>query len=604
MIRTKHRLRTIRAGRRMPFAVLFALGSCCAAPPAGAQVGPNSPGSGANNASVGINAWSTPANIRASDDTRATVSAKGVTNYVVGTGFGFSLPVPSSIIGIQLEVEKRTAGVSNVAVLDNWTTGTTKTVSAGTNRCLIVVVAIENGVAPSRDIIAMTYGGRSMTQVAESNIGGGTGFSARLEVWRLLEAQIALASGTAIVATYDHATLNEYCETFSSAVFQHVDQLLPVSSLRTSGLNNNTNPHQLGASITTLAGSMAVNAVMSGNNTTPAVSAGGTNTYTINSGYTEGTDIYFANPAQPTSGACLQTAHKAVTTAGTEQPTCTFNGSVNRHVMVGFTLQRARELDHAVRLVKAGTPIGDDRAAAPAWGTTDSYTTYGGPADLWGAEWTVGDINHAGFGAAVSAFVQNGTAGIDHVRMTVYSFSTLPVELIGLQAVQEGGRVRIDWMTATETNNEGFIVQRSLDGAVFEDIGRIAGAGNAVTVSRYRAWDERPARGTNYYRLKQVDFDGKHEHSPLVAVEFSPSTLVLFPNPTTDGRVAIHDADARESELAVYTSDMRLVRTAALVPGVQPVVHLGDLPDGTYVIMVRSGESVRASRVVKASGSN
>src|SRR6185295_5903293 len=98
------------------------------------------------------------------------------------------------------------------------------------------------------------------------------------------------AGSTTIAPTYaGGVTLTEYTETFSSVVYQNVDQLVPVTSTQASGAVGTTNPHQLGSAITTIAGSMAVNAVTEGNNTSPTASTnGGTNTYTINSGYTEG----------------------------------------------------------------------------------------------------------------------------------------------------------------------------------------------------------------------------------------------------------------------------------------------------------------------------
>ena len=564
-----------------------------------AQDGPYSPSSVINDTRVGTNSWNGPGNVVSSNNSRATVSAKGYSNYLLATGYGFDIPAPAHVTGIQVDVEKSTNGPASVALLGAWTTGLSRTVPAGTDRCLIVVAGIENGEAPVRNITAMTYGGRSMTEVADIHVGGGAAFSARIEVWMLLESELALASGTAIVPTYDHSTLHEYCEEFSSAVFSNVDQIMPVSSLQTSGLNNSTNPHQLGAAIATLPGSMAVNAVVSGNNTTPAVGIGGTDTYTINSGYTEGTDIYFANPSFSTSGASFQTAHKAISTAGTERPTCTFNGSVNRHVMVGFTLQRPRELDHSVRLVRNGEVGGADRASNTAWGTSDAYVTYGGPEDLWDLDWTVSHINASDFGTVFSAFVQNGTARVDHVSVTVYAYSTLPIELLDFRAVQEGARVRLDWVTASERDNDHFVVQRGRDAVHFDDIAYVPGAGNSMTTLFYHSYDEAPLPGVSYYRLKQVDLDGTHDVSPVVMLDLKASGPVLYPNPT-EGPFTIHDAGSPLDEVSILSSDLRLIRTASLADG-DPVVHLGDLPDGVYVIMIRSGQDVRTKRVVKAS---
>lgn len=569
--------------------------------PAAAQFGPNSPSNAFNDASVGLNPWTAPGNVLASDNTYATVSARGATNYLRVNGFEFNLVSPGVIQGIQVEVERSTLSPQNVGLLDNWVSGLTRTISAGTNRCLIVVFGEENGTT-SRDLTGVTYGGRAMTPVGEMVLGGGAAFSARVEAWMLLEADIALASSTAIVPTYGAYSPVEYCETFSSAVFSNVDQLTPVSSLQTSGALTAANPHQLGAAITTLVGSMAVNAVVEGNNTTPAITDGGTDTYTINSGYTEGTDIYFANTSvAPTSGACLQTAHKAIAANGTEQPTCTFNGSVNRHVMLGFTLQRARELDQGVFLAKAGTLGGTNNANGLAWPTTDAYVTYGGPIDLWGRTWTVADINDPSFGTAVAAFAQNGTARVDHVRISVYEHVTLPIELLDFSGKQQGASVRLDWITATEKNNDHFTVQRSTNGVAFEDLATIAGAGTSSAVHTYQLNDVRPAKGMNYYRLQQVDADGTSTLTKVIAVRVEADQLTVYPNPTSDGIVTVYDGGIAPGQVGVYDESMRLVRTHYIGAGSDPIVHISDLPDGTYLLMVPGADGAHLSRVVKAS---
>ena len=569
-----------------------------------AQVGPRSPASASNNTGIGSNAWTTPTNVLASDNAYATVASRGITNYLVGSNFGFGIASPANIVGIQAEVEKSTSEPFAVSVLNAWSTGLSKTISAGTNRCLVVTHAQENGVN-SRDITAMTYGGRSMTQVAERAAGIPNGYTARLEVWILLEGDIALAANTTIVPTYGPSTILDYCEVFSAAVYANVDQLAPVTSFQAGGAQSNTNPHQLTSPFATLAGGMAVQLVTAGNRdaTNPPMNSNA-NSYPVPTGYTEVIDYYFANPGlQDSWGASLQVINKAISVAGSEAPACTFNGILNRWAIIGFHLQMAREFDMAVSLVKGGTVSGSNLASPAAWGTTDVYTVYGGPTNLWGQSWTLADVNAANFGLAFSARVQNGTARVDHMRITIYSMSTLPVELIDLRAVPEGDAVRLDWATATELNNDRFVVQRSANGLQFADVGVVDGAGT-TTVTSFYAWrDEDPLPGTSYYRLVQVDLDGTTDPSPVVAVTFTPSqALVVFPNPTTDGVITIHDAPGTDREVMVYDSSMRLVRSARLADG-DPVLHLGDLPDGTYFILVQRDGTFNTTRVMKASRS-
>lgn len=79
--------------------------------------------------------------------------------------------------------------------------------------------------------------------------------------------------------------------------------------------------------------------------------------------------------------------------------------------------------DNAVRIVKGGTIGSTDKSdGAPSWPSVDTYSTYGGPADLWGETWTASDINSSTFGFAISARNTGGSGGpqIDHIRITVY----------------------------------------------------------------------------------------------------------------------------------------------------------------------------------------
>ncbi|MBK6541575.1 MAG: T9SS type A sorting domain-containing protein [Flavobacteriales bacterium] len=579
----------------------LALVALCGAFGAFAQIGPNNPAAATNDPAIGVNPWANPGNVFTSNDARATVATKGSSNLLTATDFGFSLSGAYNVTGIQLDVERSTLGPADVSLLDGWTSGLTKTVSAGTDRCLVVIHAAENGTT-HQDITAMTYGGRSMTPISEVTTGGGATFSAHVEAWILLDAELALAGSTTIVPTYEPgATLTEYCPTFSAAVFQNVDQVIPVSASVTSGGTGNTNPHQLGSALATLEGSMAVNAVMTGNFTNPAVAIGGTNTYTINSGYTEGTDIYFANASMPTSGGCLQTAHKSIATAGTEQPSCTFAGDVNRHAMLAFTLQRPREVDQLVHLLKAGSLVGNNLASGTPWPTSDATATYGGPTELWGQTWYLADINANNFGVALSALVQNGTARVDHVTITVFTVSNLPIELLDFRATPQGEVVQLDWVTATEHDNDHFLVQRSRDGVTFEDIESVEGAGNSLSTLYYNTRDMHPLNGTSYYRLKQVDTDGATTCSDVVSVSRGTGNAMVYPNPSA-GVFTIYDVSLRNGQVAVYSEDMRLVRTH-ITTGSDVQIHLEDLPDGTYVLMMRSGDQIRTERVMKVSRS-
>ncbi len=94
----------------------------------------------------------------------------------------------------------------------------------------------------------------------------------------------------------------------------------------------------------------------------------------------------------------------------------------------------------------------------------------------------------------------------------------LPIELIRFAGNCADGQVEVTWTTASETNNDFFTVQRSIDGVTFEDVVIVDGAGNSSSIINYSAVDYNPYGGTSYYRLKQTDFDGASKYSDVVAV--------------------------------------------------------------------------------------
>lgn len=584
----------------MKHSFALALLCICLLTTANAQTGPNSPSTAVNNTSTGTLAWSNPTNILTSNNSRASITATGNSNYLFGTNFGFSIGSPANIDGIAVEIEKRENSPSNVAILDGWTTGLTKTVSAGTNRCLVVVIGMENGVL-TPDVTALTYGGQPMTQMYEMVSNGA--FVDKLEVWILLNAGLNAAVGTTLVPTYATVVNTEYVDYFTSISFQNVDQILPISDAETSSINAATNPHQLGGPFNTLAGSMALSAVICGNNTTPNVAIGGTNTYTVNSSFVEGIDVYTANPSFSTSGFSMQTATKVIAANGTEQPSFTFNGTVNRSGCLGITLQRARALDNEVRIMKTGTPVGTNLGlTATAWPTTEAYVTYGGATQLWGLTWTVAEINAATFGAAMSARRQNGNLEVDHMRITVWSTSTLPIELLEFTAEPDGKNVMTRWVTATETNNDYFLVERSIGGAAFEVVGRIDGAGNSTQLLSYEFLDENAVAGTSYYRLRQVDFNGQFSLSPIVAVNLTPETnAAVYPNPSVDGVFTFLQGSIAVNEVAVFSSNMQLVKTVVLGPDDKPIISIQDMADGIYFIIYEEAGQRQVKQVQKVS---
>jgi len=185
--------------------------------------------------------------------------------------------------------------------------------------------------------------------------------------------------------------------------------------------------------------------------------------------------------------------------------------------------------------------------------------------------------------------------------------SPLPIELIDFTATLIGERVQLKWRTATELNNDYMTIERSTSpqsGLSFVEIGRVAGAGTVYEPRSYSLWDERPEPGLNYYRLRQVDFDGRETYSDLVVVRVGKADtgeLQAAPNPAS-GQLFVQWPETGSEDAALYIADAngRLVQSIAIPVGATGTsLDIGDLAPGAYVLRQQDGREVRYRRFVK-----
>ena len=180
----------------------------------------------------------------------------------------------------------------------------------------------------------------------------------------------------------------------------------------------------------------------------------------------------------------------------------------------------------------------------------------------------------------------------------------LPIELLSFDVKKEEHSVRIDWATASETNNDYFIIERTDDFNNIELVQTVKGAGNSNQELHYYIYDNQPLIGTSYYRLIQVDFDGKKEVFEWKSVSFEPDnvpTLSVYPNPSSGRDLNISlfhmkgKADLRIMDISgriVFSESLVLQETNTIIP-----VNL-DLTAGVYFVQVRNSENTLSQRIV------
>ncbi|RYY55417.1 MAG: T9SS type A sorting domain-containing protein, partial [Chitinophagaceae bacterium] len=182
-----------------------------------------------------------------------------------------------------------------------------------------------------------------------------------------------------------------------------------------------------------------------------------------------------------------------------------------------------------------------------------------------------------------------------------YIATVLPLRFLGFTAVKDGAAVRLDWQVASETGNDHFDVMLSRDGRDFTSIATIPSKGDNENVQDYSSLDRLPFSGVNYYRIRQVDKDGRETFSKTQSVTaFGETGLSIYPNPA-HGKLFIRGS-AGEAPLSVslYTITGNLIKRNEL-RGMQLVneVDLQGLPAGAYIVEVQTSSGVQQQRFIK-----
>ncbi len=186
------------------------------------------------------------------------------------------------------------------------------------------------------------------------------------------------------------------------------------------------------------------------------------------------------------------------------------------------------------------------------------------------------------------------------------SENPLPVNLVHFSATPKDDQVQIEWTTVSETNNDYFTVEVSQDAVEFNEVAKVSGAGNSNSILNYVSYDNSPQAGVSYYRLKQVDFDGKLMYSGIRVVEMMnlwQNEIIISPNPVVNSATLRLDPDQFSNPI-VEIRDLqgRLVKLIGMIevnPATPAEVDLKDIPSGLYFLQAIENGKTAVRRIVK-----
>jgi hypothetical protein len=149
----------------------------------------------------------------------------------------------------------------------------------------------------------------------------------------------------------------------------------------------------------------------------------------------------------------------------------------------------------------------------------------------------------------------------------------LPVKDLRFFINSRNNTVYLNWQTSSEINNHFFEIEHSIDGVSFNTIGKIPGHGTTSELKYYQYTDKRPSAGINYYRIKQVDYDGKYTFSDIrsVLVQRDGNDVSIYPNPVTS---IINVIGAEGVNYSLYDLLGRQVKSGQISNSVISIDHL------------------------------
>lgn len=182
-----------------------------------------------------------------------------------------------------------------------------------------------------------------------------------------------------------------------------------------------------------------------------------------------------------------------------------------------------------------------------------------------------------------------------------------PVDFVDFTGQAVNGNVNLNWSTAIELNNDHFEIERSTDSNSWIQVGLVKGVGNSSDLQQYHFVDPGPKPGIYYYRLKQVDFDGRYKYSKTIQVRLaSGDAFELFqniPNPVS-GTAVINYYVPRAANLRISLFDNtgRMIRNLAQGQhnrgSYRVLVDKGRLPAGVYYYRLDSENSQLIKKMV------
>ncbi len=217
---------------------------------------------------------------------------------------------------------------------------------------------------------------------------------------------------------------------------------------------------------------------------------------------------------------------------------------------------------------------------------------------------TTGSIEPTG-GFSFDSFLNNPVLITNSVTgPATIENGTLPIVLLYFEGYESEGLVYLQWESASETNNDYYSIERSLDGLDYEPIATMKGMANSTQSKLYSYTDKTPYFGRSYYRLKQTDFDGTSETFKPISVELTSlmdGKLTIASNPVRKGdKVRIITSANNNEILTISIHNMlgEVILNDQFINSKYEFILKDNIKSGMYFVTVSSINSKEVARLI------
>lgn len=182
--------------------------------------------------------------------------------------------------------------------------------------------------------------------------------------------------------------------------------------------------------------------------------------------------------------------------------------------------------------------------------------------------------------------------------LSITGSGLLPVRFTLFTASQQQHQVELDWKTAVEINNKGFVVERSQEGRNWVPLGFVSGAVNTSVEKSYVFMDPAPFNGKNYYRLVQIDLDGRKNYSAVVDIDISQAGFYRLLHNTGTGLFQVTILCDQPVELSVSDLSGRKLLDKKCLQGTH-LLDLSPFSSGVYLLQIKRDHQIITEKLIK-----